>query len=277
LLQYEKFAGTKLHLSDLNSAFLKKFYNFLVYDKENPMQNNTAHKYIQLLKSFIIFLNDNLEQYRIKTKITHKFKYEFKQNKVIYLTEDELMRLYNLEVENERLKRVRDVFCFQCFTGVRYSDLENLKRVDIQGSIWNLFVKKTKQILEIPLSGYAQSILAKYKEFETPLPIISNQKFNVYVKELCELAGIDEPIKKVSYQGNEVIEKVYKKFELIGSHTARRTFISLSLMKGMSADVIMSITGHSDYKMMKRYLEISNKHKKDQMYKAWSPPLALVK
>lgn len=277
LQEYEAQTGNKISLNDLNTAFLKKFYNFLVFEKENKMLNNTAHKIIQLFKSFIIYLNENLDEYGLKIKISHKFKYEFKQNKIVYLTEDELMKIYNLEIKNERLQRVRDVFCFQCFTGVRYSDIERLQRVDIQGSIWNLFVKKTKQILEIPLTAYALSILAKYQDYETPLPVISNQKFNVYIKELCEFAEIDTPLKKISYQGNEAEEKIYKKFELIGSHTARRTFISLSLMKGMSADVIMSITGHSDYKMMKRYLAISNKYKKEQMYKAWAPPMSLVK
>ena len=182
-----------------------------------------------------------------------------------------------MKVDNERLARVRDLFVFQCFTGVRYSDIENLSWNDIKNSTWSLRTQKTKDIIQIPLSSYALSILARYKEWDVPLPVISNQKMNKYLKELCKIAKINDKIKVVQYRGNERIEKTFKKYEVIGSHTARRTFISLSLRKGMKPDVIMAITGHKTYRMMQKYLKIADEHKREEMDKVWGPPLRRVK
>lgn len=81
----------------------------------------------------------------------------------------------------------------------------------------------------------------------------------------------------VKYKGNERIETTYKKYEVIGTHTARRTFISLSLQKGMKPDVIMAITGHTTYRMMQKYLKIADEHKREEMDKAWGSSLRLVK
>ncbi len=187
------------------------------------------------------------------------------------------MTLYNLQIEDERLKRVRDLFVFQCFTGVRYSDIQNISREDLIGSTWRVRTQKTHQLIEIPLNSYALSILAKYSDYPQPLPVISNQKMNAYLKELCENAKIDEPVKVVKYQGNQRIETTHKKYEIIGTHTARRTFISLSLQKGMKPDVIMAITGHTTYRMMQRYLKIADEHKREEMDKTWGSPLRSIK
>lgn len=123
------------------------------------MLNNTAHKTIQFLKTFIIWANER----RLTENTSYKsFKAKSEENEVIFLSNDELMDLYNLDIENEKLDRVKDVFLFQCFTGVRYSDIQNLEKADIHGAIWNLRTQKTRDINEIPLSSMALSILAKY-------------------------------------------------------------------------------------------------------------------
>jgi len=261
----------KLTYDKINPLFFSKFFSFLI---EKGHLNNTAHKTIQFLKTFLIWSNTN--GYADNKSYT-TFKASLESNEVIYLTEEELDSLYNMIPSCERLKRVRDLFVFQCYTGVRYSDIQNISRVDIQGTTWKFKTQKTKKNLEIPLSNRAMSILGKYSEYPQPLPVITNQKMNKYLKELCEEAGIDSLVKLVRIKGTERIETVHKKYEVIGSHTARRTFISLSLMRGMEPAVIMSITGHSDFKMMKKYLDISNNHKKQQMEKAWGSPLRVVK
>ena len=137
--------------------------------------------------------------------------------------------------------------------------------------------QKTHQIIDIPLNGFALSILAKYSEYPNPLPVISNQKMNRYLKELCKEAKIDSIIKIIKYKGNERIEETFKKYEVIGTHTARRTFISLSLEKGMKPDVIMAITGHKTYRMMQKYLKIADDFKRDEMDKVWGGSLRRIK
>ncbi len=93
---------------------------------------------------------------------------------------------------------------------------------------------------------------------------------------LLKKAGIDSPVKIVKYKGSERIETTYKKYEVVGTHTARRTFISLSLQKGMKPDVIMAITGATTYRMMQKYLKIANEHKREEMDKVWGSRLRLI-
>lgn len=271
LEEYEKVNREKLDFDKITPLFFSKFYAFLI-EKKN-MINNTASKNVQFFKSFLIWANNN----NYTTNTSYKsFKGKSEKIEVIYLTENELMTLYNLQIDDDRLKRVRDTFVFQCFTGVRYSDIQNLTRDDIRGATWTVRTQKTHQIIEIPLSSYPISILAKYSDDPQPLPVISNQKMNTYLKELLKFAKIDEPVKVVKYKGSERIETTYKKYEVVGTHTARRTFISLSLQKGMKPDVIMAITGHTTYKMMQKYLKIADAHKREEMDKVWGSSLRIV-
>ena len=205
-----------------------KFFPFLTIDKK--MLNNTPHKTIQFFKTFLIWANER----NITNNTAFKtFKSKSEENEVIHLTNDELMKLYNLKIDSKKHDRVRDLFLFQYFTRVRYSDIENLQRVDIQGSVWKLRTQKTRDVINIPLTGYTLGILEKYIEWETPLPEISNHKMNKYIKELCEKTELDTLIKEVKYRGIKRIEVTKKKFEVISSHI----FISLSLERGMKSDV----------------------------------------
>ncbi len=104
------------------------------------------------------------------------------------------------------------------------------------------------------------------------LPIISNQNFNKYLKELCKDAGIDEQTEIIPYKGAEKISNFYPKHELISAHTGRKTFATLSLEKGISAETVMGITGHSDYKSFQRYIKVTEERKRNEMQKAWGVP-----
>ena len=99
------------------------------------------------------------------------------------------------------------------------------------------------------------------------MPVISNQKMNDYLKELCRLAEIDEPIRETYYKGNERIDEVTPKCELLGTHAGRRTFICNALSLGIPAQVEMKWTGHSDYKAMKPYIDIADEIKANAMSK----------
>lgn len=90
---------------------------------------------------------------------------------------------------------------------------------------------------------------------------------NDYIKELGELCGIDEPQSVTYYVGNKRVDEVYPKYELLGTHAGRRTFICNALSLGIPAQVVMKWTGHSDYKAMKPYIDIADKIKADAMNK----------
>jgi len=180
------------------------------------------------------------------------------------------MKLYHYDFTgNKTFEKVRDIFCFGCFTGQRFSDIANLQRSDIKGSVWQLRTAKTKDSLEIPLNRYAIEILGKYKDQDMILPVISNQKTNFYIKQICKALGFNDIIKQTMYRGAERVVFTEPKYEYISMHTARRTFVTLALQKGMLQEVIMEITGHKDYKTFRKYVKITSKEKYTQMKAIW--------
>ena len=97
------------------------------------------------------------------------------------------------------------------------------------------------------------------------LPVISNQKMNDYLKDLCEFCEFNIPITRVTYRAGEREEITKPKYELIGTHAGRHTFICFALSSGIPPQVVMKWTGHSDYKAMKPYIDIAEKVKAEQM------------
>ena len=195
------------------------------------------------------------------------------QKKIIFLTWEELTKLRGFEIPpaKQSLDRVRDVFLFQCFTGLRYSDVYNLRRSDIKEDHIEVTTIKTSDSLVIELNKHSKAILEKYQdvvfEHDKALPVITNQKMNEYLKELAELAGINEPIRQTYYKGNERIDEVTPKYALLGTHAGRRTFICNALALGIPPQVVMKWTGHRDYKAMKPYIDIADDIKANAMSK----------
>ena len=209
--------------------------------------------------------NNAYDTFRPKLKDTQK--------KIIFLTWEELTRLREFEIPpaKQSLDRVRDVFLFQCFTGLRYSDVYNLRRSDIKEDHIEVTTIKTSDSLVIELNKHSKAILEKYQdvvfEDDKALPVITNQKMNEYLKELAELAGINEPIRQTYYKGNERIDEVTPKYGLLGTYAGRRTFICNALALGIPPQVVMKWTGHSDYKAMKPYIDIADDIKANAMSK----------
>ncbi len=144
-----------------------------------------------------------------------------------------------------------------------------LKRTDIIGDTMYITTQKTNDRLPINLNKFAQEILDKYAGHtyvgNTALPVISNQKMNKYLKDLCELCGFNTMITKFCFRKGQRVEETYPKYELIGTHAGRRTFICFALSSGVPPQVVMKWTGHSDYKAMKPYIDIAEKTKADAM------------
>lgn len=276
---YEKFAAVKNHLLEFNPSVsfelfdevgLNKYVLFL-RDKRK-MRNSTIENQLSFLKWFLRWSFG--KGYTTLTAYeTFKPKLKSTQKKVIFLTWDELTRLRECEIPESKqyLERVRDVFLFCCFTGLRYSDVFNLRRSDIKEDHIEITTVKTADSLIIELNKHSRSILEKYEnvvfEKDKALPVISNQRMNDYLKELAELARIDEPIRETYYIGNKRIDEVTPKYALLSTHAGRRTFICNALSLGIPANVVMKWTGHSDYKAMKPYIDIADDIKANAMNK----------
>jgi integrase len=266
LNDFEKSTGKKLLFANIDLNF---YDNFLTYLFDTRMLiNNSAYKVIGLLK---MFLKWAYERGYNKNETFRKFKLKEEKVDIIALTDSELEKLIKLDLAlSERTEKVRDVFVFGCYTGGRFSDLSKIEWTDIKNGVWYLRVIKTKEILEIPLIKPAQLITNKYKENKYPLPRISNQKLNKYIKEVCQLAGINDKIKIVKYRRNVPIETIKPKYELVTIHSARRTFVTQCLLRGMKAEVVMSISGHKNFKIFRQYLDITRKDKESELNKAWN-------
>lgn len=280
-----------LKFADLDDGGLTAFVRYLREDKvlKTPrkkkkdrseddtdatigLKNSTIDKKLGYLRWFLKWATNKGYNQNLAYK-TFRPTLKATQKKVIYLTAEEQDRLWSLELtgNNANLEPVRDVFIFCCFTGLRHSDAYQLRRIDIKGDHIEVTTVKTADSLSIELNDIAKYILDKYKAIEFPdgkaLPVLENQSMNRDLKDLCKLAGINEEIRITTYKGNERQDTIKQKWELIGTHTARRTFIVTALSKGIPPNVVMKWTGHSDYKSMKPYIDIVDSAKAKAMVK----------
>ena len=263
LKSFESDKKYPLNFNSIDNVFYQKFIKYLM--EEFNLVNNSVGKHIKVLKSFLAFASDNGYNNNFKFK---KFKVLEEDADIIYLTEKELLKIYYFPNFPKRLELVKDAFCLGCFTGLRFSDLSELSERNIKENYIELKTIKTRDALKIPLNSFSKEILNKYGG--TTPKMISNQKMNDYLKEIGQLADINEDIILTKYQGAEKLERTEPKYNFISTHTARRTFVTLSLEKGMRPEVIMSITGHKDYTTFKKYIKLTDNVKLAEMSNVWN-------
>ncbi len=257
----------EMRFEKFNEEYISSYQKFLE-DKDH--KNSTISKELAALKWFLKWAkrkgyNKFSEFELFKPKIKNI------QKKIIFLNQSELKKLREFEIpeENKNLEKIRDIFLFQCFTGLRYSDVFNLKKANIRENYIEVTTLKTSENLIIELNKLSKNILERYKDIEgeKALPVISNQKMNDYLKELAELAGINDLVTTTYYKGNVRFEEITPKYALLGTHAGRRTFVCNALSLGIPPNVVMKWTGHSDYKSMKPYIDIADEIKATAMDK----------
>ncbi|MET3977856.1 integrase [Mucilaginibacter sp. UYP25] len=266
LWEFSQKAKISIDFDVIDNAFFNKYVEYFQVKKQHI--NSTISKNIKILKWFLDWAtklgynkNLNYKSFQIRTQ----------EAEIIILTPDELTNLYNLEIKQDYLRQVRDVFCFCCFTSLRYSDVKNLKRTDIIGGFINITSVKTKSRINIPIIPESLVILNRYKNIlgTRALPVISNQKMNDYLKDIGKEAGLDRPISKVRYRGSERIEKVFPLYDLISTHMGRKTFVSYMFRKGVDSELIRSISGHKSISSFARYNKIDDDQKATAMTAAF--------
>lgn len=263
LRQFEGGYG-KLTFACMTHDFYDAFKKFLIEGR--GLTNNTVGKYVSTLKTYLSWAEERgvevPKQYR-------KFKVDEEDVEVIALSMAEVRRLTELVlIDRPRLARVRDLFLFACYTGARFGDVQRLHLDDVRGSVWYLRMGKTKSETRIHLVPQATVILERYRK-EGSLPKISSQRMNDYLKELGRLAGIDEPVRIARYQGAKRIDDRGPKWQFLSTHVARRTFVTISLERGMRPEVVMSFTGHRSFKTMKKYIALTENNRAEAMHIVW--------
>lgn len=226
---------------------------------------NTSGRALGFLKTFMRWT----ERRGLHESRGHQdLKIKTSQKEVVFLSMEEVTTLIDANLP-ERLDRVRDLFVLGCLTGLRFSDLVRVGPDNIGERTLVIRTEKDEDRLEIPLSGQAITILDKYLKTGRPLPKITNQKGNKYLKEMAKRVGLFRKVLVTRWSNGKRADKFIELWEVVTWHMARRTFITLSLELGMDPMVIIRITGHADLKALKPYLAISDKLKREQMDKAW--------
>ncbi len=261
LSDYQKKFGLNMTLMDFNREFFHKYEEFLSKRKVNKkngeigLLNDTVAKYISSLKVFLSWSHREGHAVHPDALRPHKSAYKKKQyNEIVVLSEEEVQRILEYDFGSRTyLDRVRDLFCFACFTGQRYSDIMRFDKLDFKDNKWAFLSAKSKKKVTVPFNGFIAQALPILEKYDYELPKISNQKFNAYLKEIGKIVGIDEPVKITRFRGlNEVVIE-RPKYKFMSSHMGRRTLVTILLSKGVPITLVQKITQHSDIRTLMKY------------------------
>lgn len=250
---FKEYCEKERGLSNVSAARLLKFFRvFLRHSFRNDLYHGNAH---EAYRPRIVGLN---------------------AREVIFLSWEELTAFmtHPFAQRSRYLARARDIFCFCCFTGLRYSDVHALRVADVHldepTPYIEVLTKKTNDRLRIELNRHSLSIVRPYvagrPAEQKALPVPSNQRLNSYLHEAARQAGLDEPTRVVSYHGHLRQEQILPKWQVLTSHAARRTFVVTALRLGIPPAVIMEWTGHADYNAMRPYIKIVDASKTANMH-----------
>lgn len=250
-------------LGELNRGFFVSFIDALYKEEAH---STTVKSLLTRLKSCLKGL-DSLG-YRVPQDYkTFTPKIKQIERKVVYLTKDELLRIYNADIKPSKIQLARDLFCFCAFTGLRISDARDLQWANVNDNSITIVTKKTNKSIEIELNAYARAILQRQSKTSNEVfaPYIDTPILCKSLKSIARGCDISDPITLEYYQGGERVVKTFKKWELIGTHTARRSFVCLALSLGIPPNIVMKWTGHKDYSSMRPYIDIMKEEKAKAM------------
>ncbi len=232
--------------------------------KQNFSQNSVG-KYIRALK---VMLNEATRNGINTQKAYNEFHVFNEDVDNVYLDEKELLVLKNADLKSTpHLERVRDWFLLLAWTGCRFSDLEKISRTDIKDGFITFRQQKTNTKVTIPLHPVVLEILEKYN-FEMPNSI-TNQKFNDYIKDAAKVAKIESEEVITKTIGGVLKSITMPKYDLITSHTGRRSFCTNMYKRGLPTLMIMSISGHKTEKSFLKYIKVRQEEHAEMMAAKW--------
>jgi integrase/recombinase XerD len=235
-------------LESINQDFLDDFDFYLKSEKKQ--KQITINKSIQRVRKIIKLA---LAKGYLKKDPFILYKPKKYESKVVYLNQKELGKLENHTFRQARLNQVKDMFIFCCYTGLAYQEMSTLKEEHLikgfDGGIWiEMMRQKTKSRVSIPLLPTASKILDKYRPEGRLLPLISNQKFNSYLKEIAELVEID---KRLTH------------------HIARKTFATTVLLyNDIPIETVSELLGHSSISITQKHYAKVVQHKVSSQMKS---------
>ncbi|GAB4036739.1 tyrosine-type recombinase/integrase [Spirosoma jeollabukense] len=274
-----------LLFDNIDGAFYKSFTAWLT---AKDYATNNVSKYIENVKGF---MSAAVDEGFTSNMAFRKFANLREDAENIYLTEAELQRIYELDLSKvTRLQQVRDLFIFAAWTGLRFSDFSTLQpehiKTDESGNQYlDLRQRKTGGRVQIPIvHEVVTQLLTKYNN-SLP-PGISNQRTNDYLKEICQLAEINDRILKHVTKGGKAVVKTsdgwgkmsagVEKWTLVTTHTARRSFATNMFKRGMPTLLIMKLTGHKKESEFLKYIKVDAAETLDLMRQYLGPKMKIA-
>lgn len=239
----EYFGKKQPTFDDINYTFCEDFIEWM---SERGLCANTRGSHVKFVKAA---MNEAHKNKLHKNEDFRTFRKETEQVDAIYLTNEEVTKVAQLPLCGTHAL-VRDIFIVGCHTGMRFSDYSRLSINDVSDGVIHFITQKCKTPVDIPAHPRVLDILNKYGG---SIPKISGQKFNAYIKDVCKEAGINESI-VVRKSGKHVR---CEKWELVSSHTARRTGLTNMYKAGIPIYRCMMISGHKTEQVFLTYLRIT--------------------
>ena len=264
IIEYQTDKKCKLTFDDINQDFYKGFIAFLNKKEYAP---NTIGKHISRLKKIL----RSAKEESLYTGNEHEQKY-FKvleeETEEVYLTADELKAMAEVDLsESPELEIYRDVFLIGCYIAQRISDYKAIKPEHVTKTakgvpILKLIQQKTGETVMIPIGKELKLLLKKYNN--NP-PAVQDHKLNESIKTIAEKAKINTPVEVEKIKGGKKVREVLPKYELIKSHTARRTGATLMYLAKIPTLDIMKITGHKKESNFLKYICVTKEETADNL------------
>ena len=269
-LEETKYANTSIasfkesHYEDLIKYFTNKIKEAGKQKVKKRYAGNTVSIYTYILVSF--FKRTRMLKWHSNTWYVDKFT-NVKKDRVeghVYLSVEEIARIYALEPKRESERYARDLFVLGCYVCLRHSDMNRLNKGVVNDGVLTIMAKKVKTTVSIPLGAVAREIWDRYKGKFKP---IENSAFNKVIRALCVRAGINEPRLYTRIEGGVRVEKIRPKYQLCGTHTMRRSFATNALKAGVPIHAIMKIGGWVTEVSFWGYIRLSSEENAEDMKK----------
>lgn len=217
--------------------------------RERGLRENTIGQHIKTLKAV---MNEAYKRGLHQNTAFLRFQKPHEATDTVYLTAEELQAVKDLELSGH-LEKARDLFLLGCYTAMRFSDYSRIKKDWIKNGNIVFIEEKTGNRNSIPLSASAKAIIDKYGG----APKLSQQKLNEYIKQVCLQAAIADRVEVTFTKGGREYKEVRQKWELVSTHTSRRTGATLLIKAGAPVAWVMRVTGHKSEKTFMRYIRLS--------------------
>lgn len=258
---FEKSVHREIYTDSFEESVVEEYVHFIRASKplkkgHDAYRQSTVRNFIN--KTVSALRKAERKGYCVELEALQNYKLASEDSEAVYLSIEEIKRINALNLRGEQAQ-VRDIFLVGCCTALRYSDYTRLSEENFQQGCIQILTRKTDTKVTIPIHYIVADIISRNKGYTFLKYQKSQQNFNCIVKRICKKAGITNKILVERTEGFKKVKRTYKKYELVSSHTARRSGATNMYLAGIPVFRIMLITGHKTQAAFFLYIRI-DKH-----------------